>query len=104
MPRVLNYRTEGCPAGAVYIGRAMPRFGLRESKWVNPFKLRHGATYEERKEAIARYERHLYDSRLIDDVHELRGKDLVCWCAPSPCHGDVLLHYANPIGDPLQSA
>jgi hypothetical protein len=28
-------------------------------------------------------------------LHELRGKDLVCWCAPKPCHGDVLLRLAN---------
>jgi hypothetical protein len=100
MPHVLNFRTHGCPDGAVYIGRPMPRFGLPGSKWANPFKLhRIGATFEERKEAIDQYERHLHDSGLIDDVHELRGRDLVCWCAPSPCHGDVLIRYANRTGD-----
>ena len=26
---------------------------------------------------------------------ELRGKDLVCWCAPQRCHADVLMKYAN---------
>lgn len=26
---------------------------------------------------------------------ELRGKDLVCWCAPLPCHADILLELAN---------
>jgi hypothetical protein len=26
---------------------------------------------------------------------ELRGKDLVCWCAPKLCHADVLLEIAN---------
>ena len=26
---------------------------------------------------------------------ELRSKDLVCWCAPKPCHADVLLELAN---------
>lgn len=26
---------------------------------------------------------------------ELKGKDLVCWCAPKLCHGDVLLEIAN---------
>lgn len=25
----------------------------------------------------------------------LRGKDLACWCAPRPCHADVLLEIAN---------
>jgi hypothetical protein len=28
-------------------------------------------------------------------VHELRDRDLVCWCAPDPCHGDLLLRLAN---------
>lgn len=33
----------------------------------------------------------------VDDVRrELAGKDLACWCPPyRPCHGDVLLKYAN---------
>lgn len=26
---------------------------------------------------------------------ELRGRDLVCWCAPLSCHGDVLVELAN---------
>jgi Domain of unknown function (DUF4326) len=25
----------------------------------------------------------------------LRGMDLICWCAPDPCHADVLLELAN---------
>ena len=25
------------------------------------------------------------------NIEELRGKDLVCWCAPLPCHADILL-------------
>lgn len=30
-------------------------------------------------------------------VHELRGKNLACWCAlDQPCHADVLLEIANP--------
>jgi len=29
-------------------------------------------------------------------VHELRGKDLACWCSlDQPCHADVLLEIAN---------
>jgi hypothetical protein len=29
-------------------------------------------------------------------LHELRGKDLACWCAlDQPCHADVLLEIAN---------
>ena len=32
---------------------------------------------------------------LTDALSELRGGDLVCWCRPLPCHGDVLLRLAN---------
>jgi Domain of unknown function (DUF4326) len=32
---------------------------------------------------------------LINDIHELRGKDLACWCAPEACHGDLLRRLAN---------
>jgi hypothetical protein len=28
-------------------------------------------------------------------LHELRGKDLLCWCAPGSCHADVLVELAN---------
>jgi hypothetical protein len=41
MPRVLNidrlvYKVT---PGAVYIGRAMPQYGLPGSKWINPFEI-----------------------------------------------------------------
>ncbi|WP_245303774.1 DUF4326 domain-containing protein [Pseudorhodoplanes sinuspersici] len=32
---------------------------------------------------------------LVSQLHELEGKDLVCWCSPEACHGDVLLKLAN---------
>ena len=95
MPHVLNYRTHGCPDGAVYIGRPVPSKRIRGSKWANPYPLRRNGTRKEGAQVIAKYERHLYDSGLVKDVHELRGRDLVCWCAPEPCHGDVLLRLAN---------
>jgi hypothetical protein len=96
MPRVLNYKRDGLPPGAVYIGRAMPRYGLKRSKWANKFVIGKDGT---REEVIALYERHLVGSGLINDIHELNGKDLVCWCAPLVCHGDVLLRLANAAGD-----
>lgn len=31
-----------------------------------------------------------------DGLHQLRGKNLACWCAlDAPCHADVLLELAN---------
>lgn len=33
-----------------------------------------------------------------DFLVPLRGKDLACWCPEgSPCHGDILLRYANDV-------
>jgi hypothetical protein len=95
MSCVLNYSRHRVLSGAVYIGRAMSRYGLPASKCANRFRVRRNATHEERVEVIAQYERHLVGRGLIHDVHELRGKDLVCWCAPDLCHGDVLLRLAN---------
>ena len=46
-----------------------------------------------REDAIAAYRRWLEneaDSGDIDFLEPLRGKRLACWCAPLPCHGDVI--------------
>jgi len=74
----------------VYIGRANPRKGLKQSIWHNPFKEGRDGT---REEVIERFERHLLEERpdLIERLPELKGKTLGCWCAPEPCHGEVLL-------------
>ena len=68
----------------VYIGRP--------SKWGNPFKEGMDGT---RSEVIDRYRRWIVEQPLMDDLHELRGKVLGCWCSPLPCHGDVLAELAN---------
>lgn len=71
----------------IYIGRP--------SKWGNPFKM---SNEKERTLVIEQFEEYLYSSGLIKDIGELKGKDLVCWCAPKACHGDVLLRLANESG------
>lgn len=85
MPQVLNQQLHGRPRGAVYIGRP--------SKWGNPFVIGRDGT---RAQVIAKYRAHLLASpTLMAALPELRGRDLVCWCAPCPCHGDVLVALAN---------
>jgi hypothetical protein len=90
MPQVLDIRhlpgfkerQPMIPPGAVYIGRANARYRLPASKWANPFSIRQEA---DREAAIASYERWLRLQRhLIDALHELHERDLVCWCAPLP--------------------
>lgn len=85
MPKVLNKHTDDIPEGAVYVGRP--------TKWGNPFIVGRdgprGVCVEMHKEYIVNA------PELLSDLHELRGKDLVCFCAPRPCHADILLKLAN---------
>lgn len=68
-----------------YIGRGSP--------WGNPFVIGKDG---DRDEVIDKYEQHLRESpRLLDRLHELRGKTLACFCAPARCHGDILARYAD---------
>jgi hypothetical protein len=79
----------GIPDNALYIGRANSRYGLPASKWANPFRIGRDGT---RQEVIDEYRDYLLASpNLMAALPELAEKDLVCWCAPEPCHGDVLL-------------
>ena len=77
----------------VYIGRRMTMGGwnLPESKWSNPYTVKKYG----REEALKKYEKYVYESGLIDDIEELRGKVLGCWCYPEPCHGDILIRLLN---------
>jgi hypothetical protein len=80
---VLNARMVGRqPPDSVYVGRPSP--------WGNPYVIgRHGS----RAEVLARYSGWL-DQQLEQNpalLDPLKGKDLVCWCAPLPCHADELL-------------
>ncbi len=85
MTRVLNKRVDGMPPGAVYIGRP--------SIWGNPFVIGKDGS---RNAVIAKYEAWLLSqSSLVTELAQLRGKDVVCWCAPACCHGDVLVRLAN---------
>ena len=35
-------------------------------------------------------------ARIVAHIHDLRGRDLACWCKPGcPCHGDILLDLAT---------
>lgn len=67
----------------------------RPTKWGNPFVIGEDGT---REEVLERYKAWLGQRpELIKAAREeLAGKDLVCWCAPQPCHADILVAVANP--------
>lgn len=86
--RVVNRHHGNIPPDAVYIGRG--------SKWGNPFSHRTGTkarvVVATREEAVERYEAWVRSRPdLMNSLHELRGKTLVCFCKPAACHGDVLV-------------
>jgi len=93
---VVNLRD--CPMGwermpeFAYIGRAMPRYGLKASPFANEFK---GPM------ALPAYRQKLrMDSDLRARVREeLSQRILVCWCKPKDCHGDPLAAIANGYPD-----
>lgn len=86
LPRVWNKRDSAAPEAAVYIGRP--------GKWGNPFAIGPDGS---REQVIAKYREWLLaNPDLVRHVQqELAGKDLLCFCSPLPCHGDVLLEVAN---------
>lgn len=82
MPKVFNKHTDrNIPFDAVYVGRGSP--------WGNPYKISAGW---DRAAVIKLFERDVLHTL---DLTPLRGKDLVCYCAPKPCHADILLREAN---------
>ena len=101
-PRMWNKRDPNTPKDAVYVGRP--------TKWGNPFRVGDPDSIHpievnkmDRDWVVSRFDswihcdlnaKPLYDAAKV----ELKGKDLVCWCAPKSCHADVLLRIANDGG------
>ena len=84
--KVHNKYHNTAPKNAVYIGRGSP--------WGNPFIIGKDGT---RDEVCDKFEDMLRQNPdCIESIKSsLRGKDLVCFCKPQRCHGDILLKIAN---------
>lgn len=91
--RVVNKRGWPSTLDTVYIGRG--------SKWGNPAShigSRHSVVaMKSRAEALEHYREHLRQHpELVKAAREeLQGKFLACYCAPLPCHGDILARVAD---------
>ena len=82
--KVLNMKTDNW-SNAVYVGRP--------SKWGNPYVIGKDGT---RKEVVNKYKLYFYARHdLVLSLHELRNKDLACWCSRELCHADFLVELAN---------
>ena len=71
----------------VYIGRG--------SIWGNPFPLNESAG-ETREVVVEKYRGYLFKQVktgkiTMDQLRELNGKTLGCFCKPKPCHGDIIV-------------
>ena len=87
----------------------------RPSRWGNPFKI--GAPFVDvfeydpprppramtRADVMAAYRRWLASELAVEPrmLEPLRGKRLACWCAPLPCHAEILLEHLEKIRPPL---
>lgn len=105
MPKILNARHVGTKApNAVYCGRP--------SKFGNWYKVGENGNLHRRDGdgnwhdtgepgnrtmVIARHRRDVETDDVLRKMirDELAGRDLICWCAPKPCHCDVYLEIAN---------
>ena len=82
-------------AEVVYVGRAATQGGwrLRSHPLANPWKPGRDGT---REEVVRKYRDYLLGSpELLALLPGLRGRKLGCWCAPLPCHADVIAELAD---------
>ncbi len=89
-----GHRDDPGYADVIYVGRAMHRGGwqLAASPLANPFRPGPDGS---RAEILAKYRTYLMGRPdLLALLPELRGRRLGCWCAPEPCHAEVLAELA----------
>ena len=101
--RIQRKRSKGwkMPKNTVYVGRP--------TKWGNPIKVEGKTTRKSATEsyrnilgpelayAVTNKEYRALRYYVLAHIHELKGKNLACWCPlDEPCHVDVLLAMANP--------
>lgn len=77
-PKVLNKKYHLPPPDSIYIGRG--------SKWGNPFVI---GVDGNRDRVCDKFEKEILPHL---DIEPLRGKSLICFCAPQRCHGDSIMN------------
>lgn len=79
----------------VYVGKGSQRHSWSASDFANPFVKE---AKSDREKMVRDYEQWLDDQpELLRRIErgELASRALACWCAPQPCHADVLARHAN---------
>lgn len=100
MTKLINYRTYNLDRSAKLDGKATKVTPIdRGTVFGNHFIIgRHG----NREEVIELYRQDFRirirtDPTFKERVLELAGHTLGCWCAPLPCHGDVIIKYLEDL-------
>lgn len=75
--------------GAALVGRGAVKID-RSSPYGNPFVIGRDG---DREEVINKFRTYALErlQREPDWLKPLVNKDVLCWCKPLPCHGDVIL-------------
>lgn len=87
-------------AGVVFIKKEdgeKERFPKIQSIFANPFKIGKDGS---RDDVLEKYRKYIIkkldnDISLQEELLNLKGKNLGCWCAPEPCHANILLELIN---------
>lgn len=93
--KLINYRTHNAhPARSTFTPID------RRSIFGNPYPITKDCT---RELSIKKYREYFYkriktDVKFKEEVLKLAGETLICWCAPLPCHGDVIIEYLESLG------
>ncbi len=77
--------------GVVFINKK--RYPEKDSIWCNPYKINKDGN---RDDVLNKYEIYIRnklekDESLQNELKKLKNKNLGCWCAPEPCHGNILV-------------
>lgn len=79
--------------GRIFIGTCDNKrvFHYPQSKWGNPFKV--GDSNWTIENVLQGYRNHLFETGLINNIDELLGKNIGCFCDyGQQCHTDVLIN------------
>lgn len=76
----------------IYIGRS--KRGQPHNKWCNPYPIDESKG-QTREVVIQKFREHLWKmiktgSITIQELKEMDGKILGCFCKPKSCHGDII--------------
>lgn len=83
----------------VYIGRHCAYVkGANQSIFANKFSINNYG----RDKCLELYEQYLRNNDvLMKEILKLKGKQLLCWCKPERCHGDIIIKILNELDNKL---